>query len=95
MQGISAICPGSRDFFKSVSVLFSGALHTIFLEDEGSIPVRLLDLIISITARLAKVFNNQGKFPSFNSKSVEVYRFRIDSWLISPSLFILIIFETK
>ena len=34
--------------------------------------MRLLDLIISITARLAKVFNNQGKFPSFKSERVEV-----------------------
>ena len=34
--------------------------------------MRLLDLIISITARLAKVFDNQGKSPSFNSKRVEV-----------------------
>ena len=35
-------------------------------KDEGSIPVRLLDLIISITARLAKVFNDQVPFVQFH-----------------------------
>ena len=34
--------------------------------------MRLRDLILSITARLAKVLNTHSKFPSFNSKRVEV-----------------------
>ena len=77
MQRIGAIWPDSRDSSNlSVAVLqelcsFSLQFYS-FQKDEGSIPVRLLDLIISITARLAKGFNKQSKFPSFNSENVEV-----------------------
>ena len=32
VQGISAICPGSGDFFRSISVLFSGAVKMAIKE---------------------------------------------------------------